>query len=123
MGVNLYRIVKQGIQIEFLLEDGEDMDSVANTDAVIETPDGHRWGATLITTREVERILERWRRSGESAGGLYLRIPDLILMSGPGVDQMVAAILDLVDKDQQSGLTPLESAGGVEGGAETGVDA
>jgi len=117
----MHRVVKQGVQIEFLLEDGEDIDSVDNIDAVIETPDGRRWGATLITIREVERILERWKRSGESAGGLYVRIPDLILMSGPGVEQMVAAILDLVDKDQQVGLTPLESAGGAEGGTDAGV--
>lgn len=110
MGAEPHRVVKHGIGIEFLLADGEDAANVDNIDAVIEMPDGRRWGATLITVRAVERILERWRRSGESAGGLYVRIPDLVLMSSPGVDQMVAAILDLVEKDQQSGLTPLDSA-------------
>ena len=118
MGVETYRVGKQGVQVGFLLEDGQDPDSVENTDAVIEMPDGRRWGATLITVREVERILARWRSSGEAAGGLYLRVPDLVLMSGPGLEQMAAALADLVDNDQQTGLTPLESAGG----ADAGVD-
>ncbi|UQX88698.1 hypothetical protein M6D93_01540 [Jatrophihabitans telluris] len=121
MGVESHSVGKHGVQVEFLLADGEDPDGVDNTDAVIKMPDGRRWGATLITVREVERILARWRSSGESAGGLYLRVPDLILMSGPGIEQMVAAIADLVENDQQFGLTPLDSAGGAEGGADAGV--
>lgn len=121
MGVELYRVGKRGAHVEFLLADGEDPDGVENVDAVVEMPDGSRWGATLITVNEIERILARWSSSGESAGGLYLRVPDLIVMSGPGIEQMVAAMADVVESDQQSGLTPLDSAGDAEDGADAGV--
>lgn len=42
-------------------------------------------------------------------------------MSGPGLEQMAAAIADLVDNDQQRGLTPWESACGTERGANAGI--
>ena len=121
MGVEPYRVSKRGVQIAFRLGDGEDPDSIDNVDAAIEMPDGSRWGATMLTVREVERILARHSSSGESAGGLYLRVPDLILMSAPGVERMVVAILDVVEKDQQYRLTPLDAAEIVEDDADAGA--
>src|SRR5438105_135850 len=59
MSVEPYRVSKRGVQIAFRLGDGEHPDSIENVDAAIEMPDGSRWGATMLTVREVERILAR----------------------------------------------------------------
>src|SRR5437868_6126849 len=111
-GDMLHRIRRPGFDVLFLLEDGEDPGAVENIDAVIEMPDDSRWGATAFTLREVERLFQRWRSSGEAAGGLYLRVPDLILMREPGVEKIADAIADLIDfyGDLTGlGLSPMQS--------------
>jgi hypothetical protein len=102
------RIVENGVRIEFRLEAGQEPTSVSNVDAVIEMPDGTRWGATLITIDEIEQILSRHRVSGESRGGLYLHGPDLIIMAEPGIDRMAEALADVVRNRQHVNVTPLD---------------
>jgi hypothetical protein len=36
-------------------------------------PDGSRWSATILTLAEVDRLMSRWARTGESVGGNYFR--------------------------------------------------
>jgi hypothetical protein len=83
-------------EVIFLFGEGDDPAMIENVDAELTLKDGSRWGATLLTYREIGRIMSRWRDSGEYISGAYLRIPDLIVTSEAGLAPMVIALEDIL---------------------------
>ena len=98
-----------GAEVTFNLGEDDDPSTLENADALVTMPDGSRRSATFLTVAEVARILDRWKVSGESRSGGYLRVPDLIVTREPGVSAMVAALEDLMEEGDGS-LTRLPDA-------------
>ncbi|MEH0423776.1 hypothetical protein [Streptomyces sp. B21-083] len=86
------------LEIRFFLGDGDTPSSVDNVDAVITAPDGMRWSATLLTRSAIDAVMDRWAITGESLGGRYLRVPDLVIVREPGLDSMAQALGDIFDE-------------------------
>jgi hypothetical protein len=81
----------------FLLDPFRDTeDTVANADTFVELPGGSTWSLTLVTVAEVNRLLARWKDTGEAGGGSYFRAADLVIVPVPGISAMIAAIRELV---------------------------
>ncbi|WP_326549772.1 hypothetical protein [Micromonospora sp. NBC_01813] len=51
---------------------------------------------TIFAVDEVDRLLARWKRSGEVANGSYFWTVDQLIVPEPGIPAMTAAIRELV---------------------------
>ncbi|GAB3170644.1 hypothetical protein GCM10027059_37380 [Myceligenerans halotolerans] len=101
------KLEREGYSVRFFLGAGDSSDDVENVDAELTMPDGSRWSATLLTLREVARIMKRWRTSGESGSGSYFQCVDLVLLPEPGVSAMLNALDALVADGGPQGMLPL----------------
>ncbi|WP_345365414.1 hypothetical protein [Actinoallomurus liliacearum] len=92
----------------FMLGAEDEVDSVENVDVEVYLSDGTRWSATFMTMREIEKIMDRWRSSGENSGGRYFRSGDLVIVREAGISAMVQTMESaLADGGPYSILTPL----------------
>lgn len=81
----------------FLLDPGTDTEeSVASVDALVDLPDGSSWALTIVTIDEVRRLPTVWGETGEVANGSYFWVADQVIVPGPGIEVMTAAIRELV---------------------------
>jgi hypothetical protein len=69
---------------------------VDNVDAFVDLPNGSSWALTIFTVDEVRRLLHRWQKTGELAGGAYFWAIDQLIVPRAGLETMVAAIRELV---------------------------
>jgi hypothetical protein len=107
----LFEVTTDDFKATFMLGKGDELDSVENVDVEVEFADGTRWGATFITVREIERIMDRWRSSGEGESGIFFRCPDLVIVRDGGVRAITAVVESAVGQDRRSGiLTQLGSS-------------
>ncbi|MFJ7165441.1 hypothetical protein ACIQUV_08085 [Streptomyces globosus] len=96
MADNPFHVVETDrFSIMYILGLDDEPDTVENTDAVVTAPDGTRWTATLLTHREVARVMDRWSTTGECADGSYFQVRDLVIVREPGVDSMTRALMDI----------------------------
>ena len=94
--------------VRVLVGDGIDPDD-DNVDLEMEFVDGHVVQATLITPRNIQTLLARWKASGEYGGGVALRIPDMLVLPDltpasivAAVEEHEAAFGDLLPRRRQS---------------------
>jgi hypothetical protein len=74
----------------FWLETPGDPSDV-NVDIEVHTPQG-RFGATLFTLRNVVRLLDRWRATGEHPNA-YFRAPDAVIVDEPITEALIRAVV------------------------------
>lgn len=80
-----------------LLVRGLDEDgSVSNVDIELVDAYGARWSATVLTIAEIQRLMRRYRDSGECLSGAFFRVPDLLILDEPTLGSLVAVIEDFV---------------------------
>jgi hypothetical protein len=79
-----------------------------NVDVGIESYGGRRWTATVLTPGAITECLRRHQATGESGGGAYLRIPDMLVVPCPGVEAILDAVRALLREDGLGGLPELE---------------
>ncbi|MER7780008.1 hypothetical protein ABTZ21_34260 [Streptomyces sp. NPDC096191] len=85
-------------EASFLPNTGEPLDNICNVDVEVRLiVDGSRWGATVFTLAEVERIMARWSRTGEALGGRYFWCSDGLIVRDPGIDSMTQVLVGLLD--------------------------
>lgn len=92
-----YRVRTDRFVASFLPDAGEDLDAVCNVDVEVRLMDGSRWSATVFTLAEVQRVMERWAETGETAGGRYFWCSDGLIVREPGIDNMTQAISGVLD--------------------------
>ncbi|MGC5017154.1 hypothetical protein [Micromonospora sp. DT47] len=85
-----------GARVEFMPGEEDDPATVENIDARIYGSDGTCYYATFLTTNEIARILTRWLGSGEVGGGRYFWCSDLVIVPGPGLQTMAAAVDEMI---------------------------
>ncbi|MEV5441293.1 hypothetical protein AB0N23_01870 [Streptomyces sp. NPDC052644] len=81
--------------VTYVLALDDDADTVEDVDAVIRAGDGNAWTATFMTPRRIAEVMDDRATTGECADGLYLRIPDLVIVREGGLDAMTRALVDL----------------------------
>jgi hypothetical protein len=92
----------------FLLGAEDDPDTVENVDVEVTSADGSRWSATVMTPAEIGRIMARWASSGESLGGRYFQCDDLLIVTRPGLPNMIDILGRLLGSGEfREVLTPL----------------
>jgi hypothetical protein len=105
----LHEVVSDQFKAVFMLGAGDDPAAVENVDAEVTLHDGSRWSATFMSVREIQRIMDRWRTSGENAAGQYFHCGDLVSVREAGIPAMVRVLeYALANGDLYSLLTPLE---------------
>ncbi|MFD5651351.1 hypothetical protein [Streptomyces sp. NPDC127039] len=93
-----YRVRTDWFEASFLPNPGEPLDSICNVDVEVRLiVDGSRWGTTVFTLAEVERIMARWSRTGEALGGRYFWCSDGLIVRDPGIDSMTQVLVGLLD--------------------------
>ncbi|MEU5685600.1 hypothetical protein [Streptomyces venezuelae] len=90
----------------FLLGADDRAEDVENADAELRLPDGTRWSATFMTLREIAAVMDRWKRTGEAAGGAFFQCPDLVVVPTGGVAAMTTAFRAIVDEGGPEGVLP-----------------
>ncbi|RSS58420.1 hypothetical protein EF912_10560 [Streptomyces sp. WAC07061] len=86
-----------GFSVTYILGVDDDPDSVEDVDAIVTAPDGSRRTASLMTHGRIGEVMRRRVQTGESAHGLYLRVPDLVIMREGGLAAATKALTDLFD--------------------------
>ncbi|MEV4671055.1 hypothetical protein AB0K34_05310 [Actinomadura sp. NPDC049382] len=97
-------VATDDFEATFMLGRDDEPDSVENVDVEVTFSDGTRWGATFLTVREIERIMDRWRMSGEGQNGTVFRCPDLVIVRDGGVRAITAVLESAVSQDGRSDL-------------------
>ncbi|MFB8174328.1 hypothetical protein ACFC60_40930 [Kitasatospora purpeofusca] len=93
-----YRVRTDRFQATFFPGAGESLDTVCNVDVEVRlTADGSRWTATVLTLAEVDRLMERWSRTGEALGGRYFWCSDGLIVREPGIASMTQVLTGLLD--------------------------
>lgn len=69
-------------------------------------PTGARYSASVMTIDVIRRIMDHHAASGESLGGRYLLIPDLLILRRGGVEEIVDVVRHLVRDDNIDGVLP-----------------
>jgi hypothetical protein len=111
MGDALHEVVSDQFRVIFMLGADDEVSSVENVDAEVILLDGTRWSATFLSIREIQRIMDRWRSTGECAGGAYFQCPDLVIIRDAGIPAMMRALEDaLASGGPHSILTPLDES-------------
>jgi hypothetical protein len=95
-----YRVRTGALEMLFLPDPNEALDEVCNVDAEVRLPDGSRWGATIFTVAEVERLMTRWAGTGEALNGRYFWCSDGLIVKEPGVLPMAKVIMGLLDNGE-----------------------
>ena len=88
-----YVVGCDGFSVSFALDRRERLEDVCNVDVWLTFADGSRWTATVFTLAEIERLMQRWRETGEALAGAYFTCSDGLIVRRGGVD---AAIVDVV---------------------------
>ena len=82
--------------VTYVLALDDDADTVEDVDAIIHAREGGKgWTATFMTPRKIAELMDHRSTTGECAGGLYLQIPDLVIIREGGLDAMTRALVDL----------------------------
>ena len=89
-----------GAEITYLLDGGDDPATVDNFDVVVTLDDGTRWSATLLTLPAVQRLMDRWRETGENLGGDFFQSQDLVILRHAGVPAATDVLRRLVEQGQ-----------------------
>ncbi|OKI95095.1 hypothetical protein [Kitasatospora sp. CB01950] len=92
-----YRVRTDRFEASFLPSAGEDLGAVCNIDVEVRLADGSRWSATVFTVAEVQRLMEKWSRSGEALDGRYFWCSDGLIVRDPGIANMTQVITGLLD--------------------------
>jgi hypothetical protein len=90
----------------FMLGTEDRIEDVENVDAELRLPDGTRWSATFMTPREITKVLDRWRETGECGAGAFFQCPDLVIVPTGGVHAMVDAFRAILDNGGPEGTLP-----------------
>lgn len=92
-----YRVRTDRFEASFLPSAGEDLNAVCNVDVEVRlTADGSRWSATVFTLAEVERLMDRWSRTGEELGGRYFWCSDGLIVRDPGIGNMTQLLAGML---------------------------
>lgn len=73
-----------------------------NVDVVVTLADGSRFIATFFTLRNVETLLDSYRRTGECAGGTYIWASNMILVRELNLDVVRRTVADLLETGEFS---------------------
>ncbi|WP_406384424.1 hypothetical protein [Streptomyces sp. NBC_01618] len=93
-----YRVRTERFQASFLPSANEPLDAVCNVDVEVRlTADESRWSATVFTLAEVERLMEKDSRTGESLNGRYFWCSDGLIVRDPGIDNITHVLTGLLD--------------------------
>jgi hypothetical protein len=85
----------------------------ANSDVTVTFADGSRWFATVVTYRNVITLAERRARTGESFGGRYFWIADLLLLDALSRERIEEVIAHTLANGEFAAIfMPDVSAGG-----------
>lgn len=71
-----------------------------NLDVEVTFVDGSRFGATFFTLRNVERLFERNRVTGECGGGRYLWASNMILVQELTTEVIGKTVQNLLDSEE-----------------------
>ena len=71
-----------------------------NIDVVVELADRKRFAATFFTPRNIERLFEKNRLTGECANGLYLWSANMILVRQITMDIIRRTVADLIESGE-----------------------
>ena len=70
--------------------------SLDNIDVEVVMADGRRYGATFFTLRNIERLFDKNRETGECQSGLYLWAANMILVRELSFDVIHRTVDDLI---------------------------
>ncbi|MFD4632054.1 hypothetical protein ACFVYR_26660 [Streptomyces sp. NPDC058284] len=101
-----HRVTDDRFTALFMLGADDRAEDVENVDAELRLPDGTRWSACFMTLREIAAVMDRWKQTGECAGGAFFQCADLVVVPTAGVDAMTAAFHAILDEGGPEGVLP-----------------
>ncbi|MBB2947695.1 hypothetical protein FB565_007466 [Actinoplanes lutulentus] len=108
-GNDTFHAVREpGFTALFLLGGDDLLETVDDVDAEVRLPDGTRWSASFLTLSAIERVMTRWRQTGESGSGAFFQCSDLVIVPEPGVPAMVEALRAIMKKGPEGTLGRLD---------------
>ncbi|HJY78729.1 MAG TPA: hypothetical protein VKE95_18960 [Burkholderiales bacterium] len=71
-----------------------------NVDVEVLFPDGRRFGATFFTLKNLEKLFEKNKKTGECADGLYLWAANMVLVRDLSMGAIERAVDDLIENNE-----------------------
>ena len=71
-----------------------------NVDVEVALADGSRFGATFFTLKNIERLFQKNRDTGECGGGIYLWAANMILVQELTIEAIQKTVRDLLDTEE-----------------------
>lgn len=69
---------------------------MCKVDVEVRLADGSRWSVTVFTVAEIQRLMERWSRSGDAMSGRYFWCSDGLMVRDLGIEYMAQVIAGLL---------------------------
>ncbi|MBT2381731.1 hypothetical protein J7E90_31705 [Streptomyces sp. ISL-111] len=106
---DIYHVVTEPEFTALFMLGADDLaESVEDSDAEIRLPNGTRWSASFMTLGAIERVMNRWRETGEHGDGVFFACSDLVIIPKGGVAAMVEAFRVILAEGPQGTLEKLE---------------
>jgi len=83
------------VEDDFGIDAGDD-----NVDVFVDFETGDRYVATFFTPQNIITLLDRYRESGECAGGLYVWAAHMIVIEQLTKENVKRAVADLIASDE-----------------------
>lgn len=80
----------------FPADRSDDLNQLQDQDIYVTLTDGPTYYVSLMTLPAIDAVLQRWKQTGEAAGGRYFYTTDLVITPRPGITAMIEAIDALV---------------------------
>jgi hypothetical protein len=95
-----FHFKRPGFLAIFILAAEDDPETCCDTDVhVYLDEDGSHWTATMFTTAEIERLMERGQRTGDARTGWFWW-HDLVITARPGLHAMLEVLMELHQKEE-----------------------
>lgn len=97
----LHVVETEQFKATFMIDEGDQLETLEFNDVLVELPDGTRWSATLATLDGLARVMDECRANGVALNGEYLWFSDLVIVRRMGVTAMVEVITGLINDEDE----------------------
>lgn len=95
----MFTFKESEFEFSMVVEEGEGLEEVCDTDGWVTIPGQGSWGASFLTIQKLQEKLALDLESGDRASGSYFATPGLVMLREPGVENILLAVRHMVETE------------------------
>ncbi|MEU6074293.1 hypothetical protein [Micromonospora sp. NPDC047074] len=96
-GESVFRARHEDSEIIIMLGGDDDVEVLDDVDVEVILGDGSRWSATFLSIDAIQRLMVRWKVTGECLNGAFFQCRDLVIVEQRGLAAMIDLAGRLID--------------------------